>query len=230
MSGWERGTGSQCLPCRISLSPSKGTVGYLCCWTALQFLSFPSSVQQTSEKYAILNSTLSCPHRNIVMWCDPLSRRIGVNECQISAGQCAVFPPEGPWFGDPARASAPSPAEQGGRLEAAPWAAARKDRRVLKAFCSFETSGCYFSLLLDLTIPMDWEASVAKLVLCLWNGTQVSSQHPGAGARSTAGLVLAGMMMLTSLGQRRTEKGQSIKLHCFSMVEPSTSELNSMYN
>lgn len=149
------------------------------------------------------------------------------NQCRAV---CSAPLQKGRGSGVPPRASAPSPAEQGGRLEAAPRAAARKDRRVLKAFCSFETSGCYFSLPLDLTIPMDWEVSVAKLVLCLWNGTQVPSQHPGAGARSTAGLVLAGMMMLTSLDQRRTEKGQSIKLLCFSMIVPRTSELNSMYN
>jgi len=47
----------------------------------------------------------------------------------------------------------PSPAEQGGRLEAAPQAPALKARRVLKIFFSFETPGYYFSHPLALSIP-----------------------------------------------------------------------------
>lgn len=214
MSGWERGTGSQCLPCRISFSPSKGTGRYLCCRTALQFVSsFPSFVQQTSEEYAILSSTLSCLHRNIVMWYDPPIRRIGVNECQISAGQCAVLP---------SRRAMVRGSHQGQRAQ--PCRAGRQAGGSTAGGCSEGRESLKSSLLLwnfwlllltpfgsdrSYSIRMDWEVSMVKLVLCLCEGTRVPSQHPSAGARSTAGLVLA-QRVLTSPGHRMTEKGQSI--------------------
>lgn len=145
------------------------------------------------------------------MWCDLPSRRIGVNEGQISTGQCAMLPSRRPMIWGSHQGQGGQHCRAGGQ---AGGSTAGGCSEVWESLKSFLLLWNFWLLLLtpfgsDLShlIHTDWEVSVVKPVLCLCEGTQVPSQHPSAGARSPAGLVLA-ERVLTSPGQRMTKQGQ----------------------
>ena len=149
------------------------------------------------------------------MWCDPSRRRTWVDECQISAGQRVAFSSSRAMVWGSQQGRGAQPCRAGRQAGGSTAGACSEGQEGLKDFLLL-----WNSWLLLLTpfgsehshlIHMDWEVSVAKLVPCLCAGSWVPSQHPSAGARTIAGLVLA-LRVLTSLGQRTTENGQSITL------------------